>query len=264
MPADVSNGVLSSERHAQFPEFEAGALKVLTNKIEQNLRKGTVKPVTSLETEPKAVAIKDERERYGNAQRSAREEQYQRSSSNIRDNAKPHAAFEHLRPDQSIGRPKRLRNGNTKGVPSSQAHPKKSRGSSALEKTGHTAVASLQTDLREEIQALGGSNDDYELVAAVQSDSEYEEPAQKIVGGDLAKDVKNFATSLGIEAVREYASVESSDDQAVEEESRDAGPLKKSAATALGVFGTSKSDTVVETPRQVLKVQRQLVIPQPA
>lgn len=113
---------------------------------------------------------------------------------------------------------KRLRDGQPKGPSSSRKRVSSTRfGENALRDEKN-----VNSGLEEEVLALGGTMDDYELVAGAPSDSEMEGDDKKSVQAShksLGRDLKQFVRGLGMDKVDVQETGQSSKSEQAEQES---------------------------------------------
>ena len=193
----------TSSETTEFPEFGASALQSLTKKIDTDLKHSNY-------SQKKSIAARSKGEKKVNALRKT--EGYSENA----------AATPQNREFAGLSKLHSNNGGNRKQKPS--ATPPKRLGQKRLRNGDlkeHGAAQNSQTDVnnlklgqkqseenmetsfnwREEIKALEGSEDDYALIAEIQSESEIEGDNtgyRKRPDGKLAKDLKKLVQDLGI------------------------------------------------------------------
>ena len=209
MPLMLVDGLANLSNQADLPTFNPDALQSLTSQIQRDLQKSK-KPASKVPPTGNGRGQEGKKDKNKNKKQDdieVKKPNGARSSGTIvKSNRK---SFPDAGQKRGI---KRLRNGELKATQPAQFNTKSDKGSSKRQFKGRDQRGKQSVDLRDEIRALGGSEEDYELVVNAGSESEYEGPHDKITEGKLLKDVKNFVGGLGITAVQEDdASTESSD-----------------------------------------------------
>lgn len=178
----------------QLPDLKADTLLNLTKKIKENFNK------TSQEKQVKVKNSKSKRTKSKEINRNtgvSPSENIQTSKLPLNGNDHKTAPVPASDTKQLQGK-KRLRDGRVKG-------PSNSRRSVSDTRLGENAVKdgkNLKSGLQEEVLALGGTMDDYELVAGAPSDSEMEGDEMKSVKAShksLGRDLQQFVRGLGID-----------------------------------------------------------------
>ena len=200
------------ESENDLPNFDSDILQNLKSNIEENLKKAD-KPSAKAETKRLTKARKKSGRaqalggtQNGKAEVAGGRPSTQRSQSNSVSKAKSETL---TAPKQASGK-KRLRNGEIKGATPGQ----KGKGEVNSTKLGQrktNGTASPTFDLREEVAALGGDDEDYMLVKNVQSDSELEGDDSKGSDGRLNRELKSFVQRLRIANVQPEADLDSED-----------------------------------------------------
>lgn len=204
--ADLSDTLL--------PDLKADALLNLTKKIQDNFNK------TSQANQVKTNHLKAKK---GKSKESDRDTGISPSgtiqTSKLLLNGNHHKKTPLPAPDaKQLQGKKRLRDGQPKGPSSSRKRVSSTR-------FGENAVSdgeNIKSSLEEEVLALGGTKDDYELVAGAPSDSEMEGDDKKSVQAShksLGRDLKQFVRGLGIDKVDVQETDQFSKSEQAEQES---------------------------------------------
>lgn len=186
----------TSLSETQLPDLKADALLNLTNKINENFGR------TSQEKQVKVKHLKSKRAKSKETNRNTgTSPSGSIQTSKLLLNGNDHKTT--LLPSsdaQQLKGKKRLRDGQIK-------EPSKSRRSVINTRLGENAVRdgeNIKSGLEEEVLALGGTMDDYELVAGAPSESEMEGDDKKTSQAShksLGRDLQQFVRGLGIDKV---------------------------------------------------------------
>ena len=188
----------------QFPKFGAGALESLKEKIQDNLTQ-TSSPQSKRKVE---TSMKKEKEDKIKSRRKASrnvgfKSQVKGSTSPLNSQSNDQEIpnqKQSLAPLREQNK-KRFRNGEIKNQTPGQKG-KEDVYSTRLGKKGSNTDTGTSYDIRAEIKALGGSDDDYALITGTHSESEIEGDDVddgKISDGNLAKDLKKLVQKLAID-----------------------------------------------------------------
>lgn len=180
----------------QFPDLKADALLKLTNKIKENFgRTSQEKPVKVKHLKSKRAKSKETNKNTGTSPSGSIQ------TSKLLLNGNDHKTTRLPSSDaQQLKGKKRLRDGQLK-------EPSKSRRNVSNTRLGENAVTdgeNIKSGLEEEVLALGGTMDDYELVVGAPSESEMEGDDKKSVQAShksLGRDLQQFVRGLGIDKV---------------------------------------------------------------
>lgn len=193
----------------ELPNFNTDILQSLKSNIEENLKR-TNKPSSKAENQKSKKAKKKPEQpevtstKKFKAAGDLAPAQKPQSNGVSKARSKPAAA-----PTKTSGK-KRLRNGEVKGATPGQKG-KRDVNSTKLGPRKGNEIASPAFDLREEIEALGGDDEDYRLVANAQSESEMEGDDGKGLDGKLNEDLNSFVQQLGIGSVQPEGDLDSED-----------------------------------------------------
>ena len=191
-------------RHTEkdFPEFNLDALQILKDNIEQNLgESGTAltKPEPSKYTKKRKETEKKRHEtKFSLKTKERAHAQYSqpRNLSQKKQDTNPSA------PEPTKKTNMRLRNDDINvSNPDEKGTGDAGNGNSGIRATNGTSSSIF--DLRKEIQALGGDEEDFDLVANAQSDSEIEGQDFKTSGEKFVKELGGFLQSLGIDKIEQ-------------------------------------------------------------
>lgn len=194
LKSSSTNRVLVASE-TQLPNFEADALSRLSKKIELNLHKAPPeKPSKADRIKPrrsKTQSINTAEVSLPIIKKAPNELKYPVAS-------KGHKALPLPAPLPKQHGKKRLRDGQVKG---SSSLPKGADGTKHIRTMARDAQPS-QSGLEEDVLALGGSLDDYKLVADISSSSEIEGDDREPARGSrksLGQDLQKFVQDLGID-----------------------------------------------------------------
>lgn len=239
----------------QLPDLKADALLNLTQKIKENLKK------TSLEKQVEAQPLKSKRvksKKTGRNTRISPSQTLQPSKLPLNGNDRGKRPLPASDAAQLQGK-KRLRDGQIKG-------PSDSRGSVIKIRVGDNVVrngGNIQSELEEDVLALGGTMDDYELVAAAPSDSEMEGDDKKSAQAShksLGRDLRQFVRGLGIDEVDVQETAQTSKLEQAEQKTYLQDQKKKSQSRrALTVPVTNNEKPRPEANRSTIKTSSHLV-----
>ena len=242
-----------------FPEFNSDALQMLKLNIEHNL-----KEKDKASKESKYSRVKNERkkakvEEKGNKATDSQKIGVLAQTGASEQNSQPRNRLK-IKQDanQSTSKSvkyngKRLRNGDVKVLNLNQ----KGNGNAGSYKSGTVRAngSSSRSDLRKEIEDLGGDEEDFDIVINAQSDSEIEGQDTKISGEEFGKDIRNFVQSLRINEVEQNEVDELSD---IGYEGRDdAQPRAQEPKITAALNGVRKDDssTCIRETLKLNKVQ---------
>ena len=249
-----TKAVLEYTEH-DMPALNADALQSLKQNIE-NKFKQTTKPSSKPET-PKPGKEKTKKSREDKKALEARNtkastkipapEQIAQASTGSQ--AKPKATPIAIQSQKSSK--KRLRNGEIKQFTPGQ----KGKGDVNSTNLGQRKVnekGSSDSDLRKEIRALGGSDEDYDLVADVQSDSEFEGQDHKGSDKKLEKELQQFVQGLGIaEVENDYTDKSSNEHEELKNDIQPYGVKVKSIRNANGLENANLTASVQEITKRI-------------
>ncbi|KAG8533446.1 uncharacterized protein KY384_002229 [Bacidia gigantensis] len=229
------NGVAKS----QEPQFDSNALLQLTQKIQDGFSKKATKGAKGAqplhEKKPKLKNQNRSTERGGSIAKYGGDKQT-RETQKIGEHAK-----------KPQGK-KRLRNGEEKESQDSLAANKQRAKEHKGDKRVHDQAA-VKPDLRALVEELGGSEDDYKLVANVESESEHELTTSGEADGKLANDLKKFMSSLGLEKAKREASEETVETDDYDEENvEEDGQRQINGAHTPTQPITKQSKTTIKSP----------------
>lgn len=181
---------------SQLPDLKADTLLKLTRKIKENFNKtsqekhGKVKSSKSKKAKSKEINRHTGTSPLGTIQ-----------TSKLLLNGNDHTTTGLPASDAKLLQgTKRLRDGQVKGWSNSRSSVSNTR----LGKNAVKDGKNIKSGLQEEVLALGGTIDDYELVAGAPSDSEMEGVDMKLVKAShksLGRDLQQFVRGLGIDQV---------------------------------------------------------------
>ena len=200
MPARLKKSFEASDAKIQgdkLPNLKPDTLLSLTEKIQQNLKKAPS------DEKPRNLAVKTSKKQREEIQTSGGVELLVRSTKPPTNSEGRKNGIAELAEKKSAQIPapqegrKRLRDGQVKASPNSRSDANKTK----LGTKGSKGVKA-SFNIEAEILALGGTKDDYELIAEALSDSEIEgeDLAQaKASRNDLQKDLARLVKELGVE-----------------------------------------------------------------
>ncbi|KAL9101899.1 MAG: hypothetical protein Q9163_002894 [Psora crenata] len=202
-----------SLRGSEFPELGARTLQILKNNIQHNLKQANhpqAKPKAKRTNNKNSHSkVKDGGQIPENKSIKSRDEKSSASrdsQGNGHGKRKQEPAPANFQKQGS----KRLRNGELKR----QTREQKDAGSGRFGPEQSNGKATTDPDIRDEIKALGGTDEDYQLLAGIESECEVEgETAadNKKLDSKLAKDLNAYVQELGINRVERDAIVMPSD-----------------------------------------------------
>ncbi len=192
VPTETSEG-------AQLPQLGLHALQDLTQSIQDKLKQTNPKTNSEIPT-TKSKRKKNEKVKKG----LKREVRSQEKELTLSAQANGHAPSTRQKPtpvqDLQRGK-KRLRDGQEKLYSSGK---KSNVNGTKLGSRLKNGAASGHSGIQDEIRALGGDEDDYDLVANIQSDSEFEDMKNgkvKTVEGNLTKELQKMVEGMGMDNV---------------------------------------------------------------
>lgn len=201
-----------------FPDFNADALQNLTNKIQNNLlQTGNPSPKPNNNAKPKKTRqdatskAKGERKPQVEPKKSRPPKEQKASQP-----AQPRSHPQVVQPKsaQQNGSNKRLRNGEIK-KPASKSDVNTIK----IKKPRLNGASPPSNEiLRREIKALGGAEEDFELVAGVTSDSEVEGRTGVETDKSLSRELEKVIDRLGIAEARQDEEEDESEEGEEEEE----------------------------------------------
>lgn len=219
MPAGLDTPLVNGAPNlsdTQVPDLKADALQNLTKKIQENFSKASQaseeEQVKTNHSKSKRAKGKEINRNTGNSLSGT--SQTSKLLLNSHDHKKTPLSASDAK--QLQGK-KRLRDGQLK-------RPSNSGRSLSQTRSGKNAVRggeNVKSSLEEDVFALGGSIDDYELVAGAPSDSEMEGDDKKLVQAShncLGRDLQQFVRGLGIGKVDVHETDHSSMSEHAEED----------------------------------------------
>lgn len=258
MSTKTKAGAPGSSKENQLPDFNPDALQSLTQKIRENFKKTNNPPPKIAHVKPKkkentrSHGVDIEPDLKAVTPRSKPKEPSKGKNPPIKQ--KPAVAQK-----ETQGK-KRLRDGKIK----EQSRPTNGKSQTNSIPLGSRASKSAPrafVGLEEDIRALGGTDDDFKLVADVGSDSEVDGDQSdngKSSGGQLKSELLQMVHKLGIDKVDHEEEVETS-------ESEDEEPAERKQKTSQ--YGTSSQsqtglngvESSVQAPKSTGKGQSHLV-----
>lgn len=214
MQANPSANVSKDGYDAQLPEFKAEALLNLTKKINANLSKPPPPRIVTKKypkPEKKETKVTTNPEISSSTARKAPRDAKRKLGTN---NAKSELPPSSIAP-QKQGK-KRLREGQEKKNKSTGSNIKSIRN----EEQDNQDIRTTNSKLQEDVLALGGTSDDYKLVAEADSNSEMEGNDMEISNSTSKiskKELLKFVRDLGIDEV----DVEEAEESVLSEEEDD-------------------------------------------
>lgn len=201
MPAGLDNPPVNGAPNlsdTQLPDLKADALQNLTKKIQENFSKASQasqeEQVKTNHSKSKRAKSKETNRNTGNSVLGTSQ------TSKLLLNSNNHKKTPLSASDaKQLQGKKRLRDGQLK-------RPSNSGRSLSHTRPGENAVKdgkNVKSSLEEDVFALGGNIDDYELVAGAPSDSEMDGDDKKLVQAhnSLGRDLQQFVRGLGINKV---------------------------------------------------------------
>lgn len=181
---------------SQLPDLKADTLLNLTEKIKENFNKTS---------QQKQVKVKSSKSKRAKSKENNRNTGTSPSgtiqTSKLLLNGNDHKTTPLPASDaKQLQGKKRLRDGQVKG----QSNSRRSVSNTRIGENAVKDGKNIKSGLQEEVLALGGTTDDYELVAGAPSDSEMEGDDLKLVKAShksLGRDLQQFVRGLGIDKV---------------------------------------------------------------
>ena len=202
MPARLKTSTVetdSSGQKAHFPDLNPDALQKLTNRIASDLGRPEVERSKEKQKLKFPSQSTKKKHKDNNVTLPSKETSFDGVSG--AKNWQSHIKSQRI--DANEPRKKRLRDGQIK-----PRNPHPTNDASVWVEGGSGSQAATIPDLMEEVFALGGTQDDYELIMGVQSDSEVEgkDMATEVGNGrHLEKNLRRLVQDLGIDNTAETA-----------------------------------------------------------